>query len=393
MNQSDNLHIVLAGGGTAGHVNPLLSIAQCIRRLEPQAQISVIGTSAGLESRLVPQAGFELDTIEKVPFPRSLAPSNLMFPARFMKQLKTVKEIFQRRQADVVVGVGGYAAAPAYVQAHSMRIPLVIHEQNARAGMANKLGARWAQYVGVTYDDCGLTARAHTQVERVGLPLRTVISERAAALEKDRGEAKRAAALELGLDPDIPIVAITGGSLGAVNVNTAVANASHELLSGAQVVHLTGKGKSASVRAVVSALAGENVLSDLGSSDGDYHIAEYWENMDAVMAAADLVICRSGAGTVAELTALGIPAVYVPLPIGNGEQSFNAQPVVNAGGGIMVHDDEFTAAWIRQHVVPLLADKDKLSAMSAIAWNYGKRDAAEKMAHTIIDLAYAARTK
>ena len=164
------------------------------------------------------------------------------------------------------------------------------------------------------------------------------------------------------MDPDIPIIAITGGSLGAVNVNTAVANACRELLACAQIVHLTGKGKSASVRAVVS-LGGEQALSSLGTSEdsahtgaGGYHIAEYWENMDAVMA-ADLVLCRSGAGTVAELTALGRASVYVPLAIGNGEQVFNAQPVVNAGGGMIVHDDDFTAGWIKEHVVPLIRIK------------------------------------
>lgn len=398
MNQSETLHIVLAGGGTAGHVNPLLSIARSIEQLNPQAQVSVIGTAEGLESRLVPQAGYELDTIDKVPFPRSVKPSTFAFPARFMKQLRMVKEIFTRRHADVVVGVGGYAAAPAYVQAHAMRVPIVIHEQNARAGMANKLGARWASFVGTTYDECGLSVRrTDARMERVGLPLRTVIAKRAEALRKNREEAKRQAAIELGLDPDIPIIAITGGSLGAVNVNTAVANACRELLACAQIVHLTGKGKSASVRAVVSTLAGEQALSSLGTSEdsahtgaGGYHIAEYWENMDAVMAAADLVLCRSGAGTVAELTALGVPAVYVPLAIGNGEQVFNAQPVVNAGGGMIVHDDDFTAGWIKEHVVPLITDKTKLSEMSAVAWEYGRRDAAERMARIILDLAQAA---
>ena len=122
-----------------------------------------------------------------------------------------------------------------------------------------------------------------------------------------------------------------------------------------------------------------------------YHISEYWEGMDAVMAAADLVICRSGAGTVAELTALGVPAVYVPLPIGNGEQVYNAEPVVNAGGGIIVDDAEFSAEWIRHNVLPLVKDADRLESMSQAAWNYGKRDAAQKMARIVIEAAQAAR--
>ncbi|MFC0266048.1 undecaprenyldiphospho-muramoylpentapeptide beta-N-acetylglucosaminyltransferase [Alloscardovia macacae] len=392
METMEPLHIVLAGGGTAGHVNPLLSIAQQIRQMEPDAQLSVIGTAQGLEARLVPDAGFELDTIEKVPFPRSLNARTVAFPGQFLRQLRSVSHIFEKRHADVVVGVGGYASAPAYVQAHRHHIPIIIHEQNARAGMANKLGARWASYVGLTYEDSGIHAGKTTRVERVGLPLRDAISQRAAALEVNRAEAKREAALELGLDPDIPIIAVTGGSLGALSLNRAVAQASRELLTMAQIVHVTGRGKIDEVRKTVSELAGEDILTDLGSfTKGDYHIAEYWEGMDAIMAAADVVICRSGAGTVAELTALGVPAIYVPLPIGNGEQIYNAQPVVDAGGGIIVHDDDLNAQWIRDHVVPLVEKKEELDSMSQAAWNYGKRDAAQKMAQTILDIARLAR--
>ncbi len=392
MNQSEPLHIVLAGGGTAGHVNPLLSIAQQIREMEPTAQISVIGTAVGLEARLVPEAGFELDTIDKVPFPRSLKLESFLFPSRFMKQLNSVKEILQNRHADVVVGVGGYASAPAYVQARSLHIPGIVHEQNARAGMANKLGARWAQFVGLTYDHCGIHAHGKTRVERVGLPLRAAIAERAQSLALNRAEAKREAALELGLNPDKPIIAVTGGSLGALSINTAVSQAAADFKDNAQIIHLTGRGKADSVRATVADAIGSDEITTLGEyGRGMYHISEYWEGMDAVMAAADLVICRSGAGTVAELTALGVPAVYVPLPIGNGEQVYNAEPVVNAGGGIIVDDAEFSAEWIRHNVLPLVKDADRLESMSQAAWNYGKRDAAQKMARIVIEAAQAAR--
>ncbi|MFD0705159.1 glycosyltransferase [Alloscardovia venturai] len=393
METSQPIHVVLAGGGTAGHVNPLLSIAQKIREIEPTACISVIGTAQGLEADLVPRAGFELDTIDKVAFPRTLNAATFTFPVRFVKQLNAVREILTRRQADIVVGVGGYASAPAYVQAHRMGIPFVIHEQNASAGMANKLGARWAHFVGLTYDDCGIKPSNDSQVMRVGLPLREVIAQRAHALEVDRAATKYTAAQELGLDPELPIVAVTGGSLGALSINTAVANASRELLSHAQVVHLTGRGKSEHVKKIVSAMAGTKVISGLGSTDGDYHVSEYFEGMDAVMAAADLVICRSGAGTVAELTALGIPAVYVPLPIGNGEQRLNALPVVEAGGGIIVPDSELSDVWIEHNVIPLLSDTDRLRAMGKAAWNYGKRDAAQFMAQKTLDIAHQYKTR
>ena len=342
---SNQKHIVLAGGGTAGHVNPLLAVAHVIRELEPEADIAVVGTAVGLERDLVPQAGFELETIEKVPFPRRPNKAALQFPAKWKAEKAKVRDILTRHQAQVVVGFGGYTSAPVYAAAHSMGIPIAIHEQNARAGMANKLGARWASMIGAAYAQPGLKPRRGVEVERVGLPLRPAIARLASDLEHDRTATRKAAAAQLGVDPDRPLVVVTGGSLGAVNVNRAVAASAKNLLAHAQVIHLTGKGKDDEVRSLVSVSAGEDVLGELGPdhvSDGDYRVAPYLERIDLAFACADLIICRSGAGTVSELTALGLPAIYVPLPIGNGEQRFNAQPVVDAEGGLMVADGDFT---------------------------------------------------
>ena len=386
---SNQKHIVLAGGGTAGHVNPLLAVAHVIRELEPDADIAVVGTAVGLEHDLVPQAGFELETIEKVPFPRRPNKAALQFPAKWKTEVAKVHDILNRHQAQVVVGFGGYTSAPVYAAAHKMGIPIAIHEQNARAGMANKLGARWASMIGAAYAQPGLKPRKGVEVERVGLPLRPAIARLAADLEHDRAATRRAAAAQLGVDPDRPLVVVTGGSLGAVNVNRAVAASAKDLLAHAQVIHLTGKGKDDEVRSLVSVNAGEQVLGGLGpdhASDGDYRVAPYLERIDLAFACADLIICRSGAGTVSELTALGLPAIYVPLPIGNGEQRFNAQPVVDAEGGLMVADDDFTPEWVRHHVPKLLADPQILSTYGGNAWQYGIRDAAEVMAKRVLAL-------
>ena len=386
---SNQKHIVLAGGGTAGHVNPLLAVAHVIRELEPEADIAVVGTAVGLERDLVPQAGFELETIEKVPFPRRPNKAALQFPAKWKAEKAKVRDILTRHQAQVVVGFGGYTSAPVYAAAHSMGIPIAIHEQNARAGMANKLGARWASMIGAAYAQPGLKPRRGVEVERVGLPLRPAIARLASDLEHDRTATRKAAAAQLGVEPDRPLVVVTGGSLGAVNVNRAVAASAKDLLAHAQVIHLTGKGKDDEVRSLVSVSAGEDVLGELGPdhvSDGDYRVAPYLERIDLAFACADLIICRSGAGTVSELTALGLPAIYVPLPIGNGEQRFNAQPVVDAEGGLMVADGDFTPDWVRGHVPELLADPDKLSRYGANAWKYGIRDAAEVMAKRVLAL-------
>lgn len=256
--------------------------------------------------------------------------------------------------------------------------------------MANKLGARYADFVGTVYESTGLKVGKQGTIERVGLPLRPVIAKLAAELESNREQARERAAQELGVDSKRPLVLVTGGSLGAVSLNRAVAAASKDILSVAQIVHLTGRGKADEVRNLVEVNAGEGHLAGIGpqsADEGDYHVAEYLERIDLAFACADLIICRSGAGTVAELTALGLPAVYVPLPIGNGEQRFNAQPVVEAGGGMMVDDAELTPAWVRKHIPALLNDTDALLAMGGKAWEYGIRDAADTMARRILDLA------
>ncbi|MGN0103113.1 UDP-N-acetylglucosamine--N-acetylmuramyl-(pentapeptide) pyrophosphoryl-undecaprenol N-acetylglucosamine transferase [Bifidobacterium thermacidophilum] len=387
-------NIVLAGGGTAGHVNPLLSVADAIRRIEPDAGLSVIGTAVGLEHDLVPQAGYELDTVGKVPFPRRPNKDALTFPWRWSREKRKVRAILERRQAQVVVGFGGYASAPVYSVAHAMDIPVVIHEQNARAGMANKLGAKWASFIGTAYENTGLKPGKGTTIERVGLPLRPAIAQLAARIRTDYPAVRAQAAAQLGIDPGRPVVVVTGGSLGALSLNTAVAGAAADLLKRAQVIHLTGKGKIAQVEADVTAKAGADALNDLDPShagQGDYHVAQYLERIDLAFACADLVICRAGAGTVCELTALGLPAIYVPLPIGNGEQRFNAQPVVDADGGMMVNDSDFTAAWVHDHIAGLLDDPQRLHELGDHAWQYGIRDAADIMARHILSLAAARR--
>lgn len=384
--EEEKLRVVLAGGGTAGHVNPLLSVARELRQRNSENHISVIGTQVGLERELVPQAGFELDTIEKVPFPRSFSLSLFTFPWRWAREVRKVKRILRQRHAQVVIGFGGYASAPVYRAAHLLHIPIVIHEQNAKAGMANKLGMRWADFIGTVYDNTGLEAREGATIERVGLPLRPTIAELAHRMQDNAKLARIEASSALGIDTSRPLILVTGGSLGAVSLNHNVAKSAKELLQYVQVIHLTGKGKIDEVRAIVESKAGKDAVNSLGigkTGQGDYHVVEYLERIDLAFACADLVICRSGAGTVSELTALGIPAVYVPLPVGNGEQRFNAQPVVDANGGILVDDADFTPAWIQEHVIPLLKQRQDLVAMGKAAWAYGKRDAAQIMAERI----------
>lgn len=352
--------ILLAGGGSAGHVSPLLATAAQIVRRAPEAEVLVLGTSDGLENDLVPAAGFELLTIDKVPFPRRPNGAALRFPGRFVGTLRQVRSILRERQIDVVAGFGGYVCPPAYLAAFSARLPVVVHEANRRPGLANRLGARRAAEVLTAFDGSSLPG-----ARRIGMPMRDGIAH----LDRD---ARRAAAREgFGLDPDRPVLLATGGSLGALRLNTAVSEAAESFLdAGVQILHVTGRGKAEGLR-----------------ERPGYRVVEYVHSMEDAYAAADLALTRSGAGTVCELTAVGLPSLLVPLPIGNGEQALNGQDVVAAGGALMVADADLDAEVLRTQVLPLLQDAERLEAMAEASRTFGISDAAEVMADVVTGVA------
>lgn len=358
--------ILLAGGGTAGHVSPLLATADQIRALAPEAEILVLGTKDGLEADLVPAAGYELATIAKVPFPRRPSAAAVRFPGRFASTIAAARRLMADRGTQVVCGFGGYVCPPAYLAAASLRVPRVIHEANRLPGMANRLGARGAAAVLTTFEDTPLPG-----ARRIGNPMR-------AGIARLDGAARRPAVLaEMGLDASRPVLLVTGGSLGAQHLNAVVVEAAPALLAaGVQIIHVTGRGKTD----VGAALAGRE----------GYRLLEYVSAMEDAYAAADLALTRSGAGTVSEVTAVGLPAMFVPLPIGNGEQARNGEQVVAAGGALMVADEDLTAATLTQQVLPLLQDPRRLAEMSAAAAAFGISDAAEQLARIVIDTARGA---
>lgn len=357
--------VVLAGGGTAGHVSPLLAMADAIVAERPDARITVLGTQEGLESRLVPAAGYELRTIARVPMPRRPNLDALRFPTRYLGAIKAAGALLSEVQADVAVGVGGYVSTPLYRAARRAGVPTVVHEANARAGLANRVGAKHAAFVGAAFEGTGLPG-AHV----VGMPMRSAVAN----LERD---ALRAQARDhFGLDPRRPTLLVTGGSLGAASINAALLDAVPALVeSGTQILHITGKGKAA-------AAADGSAFVHPG-----YHQVEYVDGMQLAYGAADLVLSRSGAGTVCELAAVGLPALLVPLPIGNGEQRLNGTGLVEAGGARMISDAELDGAWLRTTVPAILGDPAALAAMRAAATAYGVRDAAQVMATVILEQA------
>lgn len=353
--------VVLAGGGSAGHVSPLLAVADCLRRRDPQVRITALGTETGLERHLVPDRGYPLATIPKVVFPRRPSPAAMNLPAALRSAVAAAGAVLEETGAEVVVGFGGYVASPAYLAARRHRIPIVVHEQNARPGLANRLGARLTPYVATTFAN---TTLPHAHL--VGMPLRPEIT----AL--DRTARRAEARASFGLLADAPTLLVTGGSLGAARLNDAFAGAAAQLSSaGVQVLHITGAGKGFIPGRAATA------------GGAPYVVVSYVDRMELAYAAADLVVCRAGANTVCEVAAVGLPAVFVPLPIGNGEQRFNAAALVAAGGGLLVADSDVTSRWVRTTVLPLLGQAERLAQMAGAAAAQGRRDADETLADLV----------
>jgi UDP-N-acetylglucosamine--N-acetylmuramyl-(pentapeptide) pyrophosphoryl-undecaprenol N-acetylglucosamine transferase len=366
------LSVVLAGGGTAGHVEPAMAVADALSALDPQVRITALGTRRGLETRLVPERGYHLELITPVPLPRKLNGDLARLPPRVWRAVRETRAVLDAVGADVVIGFGGYVALPAYLAASGIlgpfgrrrRIPVLIHEANASAGLANRVGARRADRVLSAVPDCGLR-----RAEVVGVPVRAAIT----AL--DRAALRAEARKHFGFAGDARVLLVFGGSQGAVSLNRAVSGAAADLAAaGVSVLHAHGPKNTLELR-------------EPQPGDPPYVAVPYLDRMDLAYAAADLAICRSGAMTVAEVSAVGLPAVYVPLPIGNGEQRLNALPVVNAGGGMLVADAALTPGVVAERVAGLLTDPRRLAAMTAAAARVGHRDAARQVAQAGLDIA------
>ncbi|MGB8650989.1 MAG: undecaprenyldiphospho-muramoylpentapeptide beta-N-acetylglucosaminyltransferase [Mycobacteriales bacterium] len=357
------VHVVLAGGGSAGHVEPMLNTADALRRRDPSTGVSCLGTAEGLESRLVPLRGYPLAVVPKVPLPRRPTVDLLRVPGRLRAAVKAARRHLDEVDAAVVVGFGGYVSVPAYLAARRRGTPVVVHEANARAGIANRLGARFTPYVAAAVEGSGLRG-----ARVLGIPLRQQISQ------LDRAAARPAARAALGLEEG-PVLLVTGGSQGARSINAAVAEASRPLAdAGVQVLHITGPTQAEAVRTALGP-----------GAPGTHHVLDYVDAMDIAYAASDLVLCRAGAMTCAELAAVGLPAVYVPLPIGNGEQALNARPTVDAGGGLLVDDAALDASYVTTVVLPLLLDEGRLAQMSAAARGLGHREADAAMVDLVLE--------
>lgn len=365
------VNVVLAGGGTAGHTSPLVATAEALAATAQVNAISCIGTPKGLEGRVIPQAGLALDMVDPVPLPRSVSLDLAKVPVRLGRAVNQARRILRRRRADVVVGFGGYVSMPAYLAARASRVPVVIHEQNAVPGLANKVAARFAARVCTTFPDTGLAG-----ARVVGMPLRAALREAAGLDDEQRAERARAARQGWGLDPRRPTLLVSGGSQGAVAVNDAVLAARDRLLAqGVQILHVLGPANAEGAATVTDP-----------STGASWQPVAYVDDMASAYLAADLMVGRAGAGTVVETTALGVPTIYVPLPHGNGEQARNAAGAVAAGAGVVVANADLDAERLLAEVARI-HDPEELARMGAAGRAMMPADAADVLARTVVEVA------
>ncbi|MFI0739556.1 UDP-N-acetylglucosamine--N-acetylmuramyl-(pentapeptide) pyrophosphoryl-undecaprenol N-acetylglucosamine transferase [Streptomyces sp. NPDC021100] len=370
------LSVVIGAGGTGGHIYPGLAVAEALRRAVPDAVVSFVGTERGLETRLIPEAGYRLHTVDMIPFDPSLGVRRFLLPADLLRSGLQARQVIEEQGAQVVIGMGGYPGAPAVLGARLAGRPALVHESNAVPGRANRFAATLTPHVALAFDRTRrhLPARAAGRARTVGMPLVGAVAglDRAAL----RGTARRV----FGLPPHARLVLFNGGSLGAARLTEAAVGLAR-LWRTRPDVHLlikTGPAALEAVRARLAADGSDRVATAVG----------YLDRMDLAYAAADLMVCRAGSATVAELSSLGMPAVLVPYPHApHDHQTHNARVLSDAGAGLLLPDAEADGDRLAELIGPLLAAPHRLAAMGAAAHPGTHATAADLMATWALRLA------
>ncbi|HEV3462807.1 MAG TPA: undecaprenyldiphospho-muramoylpentapeptide beta-N-acetylglucosaminyltransferase, partial [Actinomycetota bacterium] len=374
MEDRPGLSLLVAAGGTGGHVFPGLALARTIVQHDPQATVRFAGTTRGIETRAVPEAGFALDLLPILPLSRRLAPETLKAPFAAVNGTFAARRLLRRHRFDVVCGMGGYVTLPVAIAARLEGVPVVLHEQNAVPGIANRLAARVASRIAV-----GVNAAAAgfppDRTTVVGNPVRPELAR------LDRPALHDQAVAAIGLDPARRTLFVFGGSQGARRINQAVIEATAHWPDPAtvQILHACGRRDEADVRAAWAA-------ADPDSRGLLVKIVPFVDRMDLAYAAADLAMTRAGAITVAELTAAAMPAVMVPLPHATADhQAANARAVAAGGGAVVADDATLDGPAVVAAAAPLLADPDRLAAMAAAMRAQAHPAAAEELAALVVE--------
>ncbi|MCZ4121436.1 UDP-N-acetylglucosamine--N-acetylmuramyl-(pentapeptide) pyrophosphoryl-undecaprenol N-acetylglucosamine transferase [Streptomyces sp. H39-S7] len=368
------LSVVIGAGGTGGHIYPGLALADALRRADPRAVVTFVGTERGLETRLIPEAGYRLHTVDMIPFDRSLGARRFLLPAALLRSAVACRAILREQGAQIAVGMGGYPSAPVILGARLAGLPSLVHESNAVPGRANRFAARLTPHVALAFDRSRAHLPSGISPETVGMPLSGPLAT------LDRAALRGRARAELGVPAGARLILVNGGSLGATRLTEAAVGLARRWRDRDDVRLLIKTGPAA-LAETRTRLAGSTVAEAVA----------YLDRMDLAYAAADLVICRAGSATIAELATTGVPAVLVPYPHAPGDhQTHNARVLSDAGAAVLLPDAEATADRLAALVEPLLRDPRRLAAMSGAADPGTHARAADLLAAKTLELRNAA---
>lgn len=376
------MKLLFATGGTAGHINPALAVASYIKEQHPDYEIMFIGTADHMESRLVPNAGFEFKTIDINGFKRSFSPKaiieNVKTVSKLMKSEKESKNIIKEFQPDVVIGFGGYVSGPVLDEAAKLHIPTCIHEQNAYPGITNKQLAKKVDKVMLTVEDAANHMEAKCDVVITGLPVRGEL------LKKSKFSAR----IELGIADDKPLVLSFGGSLGAAPLNEAMFDIILEDAEKNDVYHIHSVGTNGKEYLEKFEANGFTKRAENVYYKGNSEVRLYIDNMDTCMAAADLVIGRAGASSLSEIEAMGKASILIPSPyVAENHQFHNAMALVNRNAARILREKDLTTDSLKALMNKLISDKAELANIEKNAKEMAILDSRERIADIILSLA------
>ncbi|HEX3032173.1 MAG TPA: undecaprenyldiphospho-muramoylpentapeptide beta-N-acetylglucosaminyltransferase [Bacillota bacterium] len=360
------MRLLITGGGTGGHIYPALAIARGLLDRQSDSTVLYVGTKQGLEADIVPKAGLDFRTVTVQGMPRKLSPELFRFGWKLFRGLGEARNVIREYKPDLVVGTGGYVCGPVVMLAALAGVPTLLHEQNALPGITNKLLARKVGMVAITFEEAAKYFPKGTRLLHTGLPIREEI------LKVDR----LSAFARLGLNPEKRLVVVTGGSRGARSLNQAMIKAYGKLANhtDTQILHVTGQ------QLYQETLDGLTSAGIDWMESGNINIKPYLYNMEDALAAADLMVCRAGATTLAEITARGIPSILIPYPFAaENHQEYNARALEQQGAAFVIRDSDLKDEDLAQRVLGLFADKGRLESMGEASLAMGRPQALEQI--------------
>lgn len=355
------MKIIIAGGGTAGHINPGLAIANEIKARKPNTEIIFIGTNKGLETNLVPREGYKLELIKVMGFKRKISLDNVKAVSELIHSLSQVKRIIKRFKPDIVIGTGGYVCGPVLYVAAKMKIPTLIHEQNVFPGLTNRILSRFVDIVAVNFKESEKYLKNAKKIVHTGNPVKKEILDN---IKPDE-------AMSENIKDSRPLVVVFGGSRGAENINQSVIDLISEF----------GNQCNFNILFATGTAHYEGIIRKVGQkTPKSIKIVPYIYDMGKVMASADLAICRAGAITISELTVLGLPSILIPSPyVTANHQEYNARTLEKKGACVVILEKDLNGRVLYEQIRDLLKNKKQLKKMRENAKSMGIINAGEKI--------------